>query len=161
MNINFGDIVHVMVEDKCYGAGRAGRSGYNLSGGILGQCDQIEVHFGDRREIFAACWCEKVRDGYLDALREQSHEIQQVLGKALGYPMFKDDQKNFPGADDGDGVCVFEHIAETIAAEAASRIVALEAVLHKLVTALPESATDEFFLPLLKEIKKILRKEAT
>lgn len=55
------------------------------------------------------------------------HEIKQVLGKALGnYPWYKDDQKNFPGATDADGVCVGEHVAETIAEEAANVIVQLK-----------------------------------
>lgn len=51
------------------------------------------------------------------------HEVEQTLGKALGYPWFKDDQKNFPGATEKDGVCVGEHVPETIAAEAARRLV--------------------------------------
>lgn len=52
----------------------------------------------------------------------QSHEIEQVLGKALKYPWFKDDQKNFPDTTEEDGVCVGEHVPETLAAEAADRI---------------------------------------
>jgi hypothetical protein len=52
----------------------------------------------------------------------KDREISQILGKALGYPWFKDDQKNFPGATDEDGVCVGEHVAETLAMEAANRI---------------------------------------
>ena len=50
------------------------------------------------------------------------HEVEQTLGKALGYPWFKDDQKNFPGATKRDGVCVGEHVPETIAQEAAKRL---------------------------------------
>lgn len=56
------------------------------------------------------------------ALTRQSDEICQTLGKALGYPWFKDDQANFPGATEADGVCVGEHVAESLAAEAADRI---------------------------------------
>lgn len=52
-------------------------------------------------------------------------EICQTLGKVLGYPLFKDDQKNFPGATEADGVCVGEHIAETLAMEAADIIKSL------------------------------------
>lgn len=52
----------------------------------------------------------------------KDREISQILGKALGYPWFKDDQKNFPGATEEDGVCVGEHVAETLAMEAANRI---------------------------------------
>ncbi len=50
-----------------------------------------------------------------------SNEIEQRCGKALGYPWYKDDQKNFPGTTDADGVCVGEHVAETIVAELCSR----------------------------------------
>jgi hypothetical protein len=50
----------------------------------------------------------------------QSHEIEQTLGRALGYPRYADDQENFPGAT-GDDVCVGEHVAETLAIEIARR----------------------------------------
>lgn len=49
-------------------------------------------------------------------------EVEQVLGKALGYPWFKDDQENFPGSTEKDGVCIGDHVAETILEEAAQRI---------------------------------------
>lgn len=58
---------------------------------------------------------------------EQNHEIEQILGKALGYPKYVDDQKNFPDAT-GDEVCVGEHTAETIATEAAAKIEKLKAM---------------------------------
>lgn len=48
-------------------------------------------------------------------------EICQIAGKALGYPWFKDDQKNFPGATVEDGVCVGDHVAESIVEELARR----------------------------------------
>ena len=51
------------------------------------------------------------------------HEIQQLLGKALGWPWYKDDQKNFPGATEADGVFVGEHVAVTLAAEIAEAYV--------------------------------------
>ena len=57
-----------------------------------------------------------------DAYYAQSNYIEQTLGRALGYPWYKDDQKNFPGSTDEDGVCVGDHVAESIAAEAAHRI---------------------------------------
>lgn len=53
-------------------------------------------------------------------------EIEQILGKALGYPMRKDDQKNFPGATEADGVCVGDNTACSLANEAAKRIEDLE-----------------------------------
>jgi urease accessory protein UreF len=57
------------------------------------------------------------------ACLQQGNDICQTLGKVLGYPWYKDDQENFPGATESDGVCVGEHIAETLAMEAARRIV--------------------------------------
>ena len=61
---------------------------------------------------------EYQRDGMLKELLE----IEQILGKALGYPWYKDDQKNFPGATEKDGVCVGEHTAVTLAMEAADKL---------------------------------------
>lgn len=58
------------------------------------------------------------------ALSRQNEYICQALGKALGYPWFKDDQVNFSGATEADGVCVGEHVAESLADEAAERILA-------------------------------------
>jgi hypothetical protein len=59
-------------------------------------------------------------------LMKECNEVEQELGKALGYPWYKDDPKNFPDATEADGVCVGEHTPATIAAEAASRIKKLE-----------------------------------
>lgn len=62
----------------------------------------------------------------LDRLRslliKMNKDISQTLGQALGYPWFKDDQKNFPGSTEKDGVCVGEHVAESLASEAADKI---------------------------------------
>ena len=63
---------------------------------------------------------------------KSSNEIEQILGKALGYPWYKDDQKNFPGATEADGVCVGDHVPESLAAEAADRIAALSEELEEL-----------------------------
>lgn len=52
----------------------------------------------------------------------ENDEICQTLGKSLGYPWYKDDQKNFPGATLIDGVCVGEHVSVTLASEAATVI---------------------------------------
>lgn len=62
---------------------------------------------------------------------QEFHNIEQILGKALGYPWYKDDQKNFPGATDDDGVCVGEHTAASLADEAAERIRTLEEALGR------------------------------
>ena len=62
----------------------------------------------------------------IDGQREELKEIEQILGKVLGYPMYKDDQKNFPGATEADGVCVADNTACSLANEAAKRIEDLE-----------------------------------
>jgi len=80
------------------------------------------AHDGREREELIA-EVERLRG----ALSKQNAEIEQTLGKALGYPWFKDDQKNFPGATEADGVCVGEHVAESLAAEAAAKITNLRA----------------------------------
>ena len=61
-----------------------------------------------------------------------NEEVCQSLGKVLGYPWFKDDQKNFPDATEENGVCVGEHVAESISEEAAKKIVALEERVREL-----------------------------
>lgn len=66
------------------------------------------------------------------AYYKNENEICQTLGKALGYPCFKDDQKNFPGATEEDGVCVGEHVAVTLAQEAANEIERLREENQKL-----------------------------
>jgi hypothetical protein len=69
-----------------------------------------------------------------DACTRQNDEICQTLGKALGYPWYKDDQKNFPGATEANGVCVGEHVAESLAMEAARELAAA----HREITTLKE-----------------------
>ena len=61
-----------------------------------------------------------------EAYRKMDSEVVQTLGKALHYPWLKDDQKNFPGATEEDGVDVGDHVSESLAAEAAKRIAELE-----------------------------------
>lgn len=63
---------------------------------------------------------EKIKRLY-DGILKNNQEIEQDCGKVLGYPWFKDDQKNFPGATEKDGVCVGDHVAETIVSELAKR----------------------------------------
>ena len=81
--------------------------------------------FSETRE---ANWVElrRAQNAY-SALNE---EVCQILGKALGYPWFKDDQKNFPGATEVHGVCVGDHVAGSLADEAAHRIKQLESSLE-------------------------------
>jgi hypothetical protein len=52
--------------------------------------------------------------------------ICQSLGKVLGFPWYKSDLKTFPDATDADGVCVGDHVAETLAENASDRIKHLE-----------------------------------
>lgn len=60
--------------------------------------------------------------------------VSQTLGRALGYPRFCDDPKNFPGATDADGVCVGDHVAASLADEAADTIRSLRAEVERLRT---------------------------
>lgn len=62
----------------------------------------------------------------IDKSRKESEEIEQILGKALGYPWFKDDPKNFPNATEADGVCVGDNTAWSLAMLAADKIKELE-----------------------------------
>jgi hypothetical protein len=77
-------------------------------------------------------WVLKRLEVYRWAMLKTNEEVQQILGKVLNYPWFKDDQKNFPGATEQHGVCVGDHVTETIAEEAAAKIRALEAELTEL-----------------------------
>jgi chromosome segregation ATPase len=63
---------------------------------------------------------------------EYDNRIQQELGKELGYPWFKDSQEHFPGATESNGVCVGDHVGETLAIEAAEKIRELRAEVEKV-----------------------------
>lgn len=63
---------------------------------------------------------EKIKRLY-EGILKNNQEIEQTCGKVLGYPWFKDDQKNFPGATEKDGVCVGDHVGATIVSELAKR----------------------------------------
>ena len=67
------------------------------------------------------------------AMVKENETICQILGKALRYPWFKDDQKNFPGATEADGICQGDEVAASMASGAARRIAELEAALRELV----------------------------
>jgi hypothetical protein len=79
------------------------------------------------RHPAAPAWEREEVKRLRQALSKQQDEIQQILGKALGYPKYASDQKNFPGATEANGVCVGEHVAESLAEEAAARLAILEA----------------------------------
>ena len=62
------------------------------------------------------------RDFFMNACTKTNHEIEQILGQALGYPRYADDPENFPDATDADGVCVGEHTALSLADEIVARL---------------------------------------
>ena len=64
--------------------------------------------------------------------QKENDELVQILGKALRYPKFVDDQSVFPGATEADGVCVPCHTGVSIADEAAAAIEALRADAERL-----------------------------
>jgi hypothetical protein len=57
-----------------------------------------------------------------NACAKQDGDVQQVLGKVLGFPRFADDQQSFPGSTEADGVCVGEHTGASLADEAVKTI---------------------------------------
>jgi hypothetical protein len=61
---------------------------------------------------------------YYNACVKMEHEVTQVLGKALGYPEYGPEV--FENGQPDGSVCVGEHVAESIADEAARRIKTLE-----------------------------------
>lgn len=62
----------------------------------------------------------------IDNYKKESEEIEQILGKVLGYPLYIDDPKTFPKATKDDGVCVGIETAWSLAMGAAQTITALE-----------------------------------
>lgn len=75
---------------------------------------------------------ERLRTAYF----KMNNDICQTLGKALGYPWIKDDKKNFPDATEADGVCIGDHVAESLADEAGEKIARLKAQLARAKEAL-------------------------
>lgn len=72
--------------------------------------------------------------GQLRKYQEELEKIEQILGKALGYPYYKDDPKNFPNATEADGVCVGIETAWSLAMLAADKIKELEEKLKNVTT---------------------------
>lgn len=50
------------------------------------------------------------------------NEVEQILGRALNFPRYCDDPKNFPNATEADGVCVGDLTPAILAQIAADRI---------------------------------------
>lgn len=64
-----------------------------------------------------------------NACAKQNHEIEQTIARALGYPRYADDPKNWPdaAAENSPDVCAGDHVAETLAAEIAEKYAATQA----------------------------------
>lgn len=60
-------------------------------------------------------------------------EVDQVLGKALGYPWYCDDQENFPGTKLEDGVCTGDNCPESLLGQAAQALMSLSGKAKSLV----------------------------
>ncbi len=63
-------------------------------------------------------------------------EVEQALGKILSYPHLTDDPANWPLATEAEGVCVFEHTAETLVTEVGTQLAALKAERDRLLDAI-------------------------
>ena len=77
-----------------------------------------QLRFEADSNAAALAKAQQERDGYLHHLRL----CEQIAGKVLGYPRYADDQNTFPGATEEDGVCIGEHVGDTIVAELASAL---------------------------------------
>lgn len=86
---------------------------------------------------------DKKISSLINAISKENDEICQALGKALHYPWFKDDQENFPGANEETGVCVGEHVAVSIAEEAAKWIERAWPLVRSSSPAVEERAWDK------------------
>lgn len=121
--------------------------------GFCGECGNCETT-GPAAETEAAAiaaWNQRATPADPDPARGEvgrmkaaastiNDEVCQTLGKVLGYPWFKDDLVNFPHSTEAHGVCVGDHVAESIAAEAAERIKTLRAEVERLRGALNATA---------------------
>ena len=61
------------------------------------------------------------RDRYKHAAITTEHEVEQILGKALGYPVYG------PDMGGGPDVCVGDHVASSLASQAVDRLTHLTA----------------------------------
>ncbi len=104
---------------------------------LVGQMKRADIAESERdANLSRAVAAESEASRLRDAAMRISNDVEQTLGKAMGYPWYKDDLHNFPNATEANGVCVGEHVAETIAAEAANRLVAAELRLEAVRAAL-------------------------
>ena len=69
----------------------------------------------------------------LAAAIQGDHEIQQILGRALGCPWYKDDPVNFPAVTEADGVCTGDSTGASLALEAVRRLARLEEAARHII----------------------------
>lgn len=113
-------------------------------GGEWFSCSSLYSYMATERDFLQSDFCrirqlgqqvERLRaerDHYRAACEHTENEIQQILGKALGFPRYCDDPTNFPTATEADGVCVGEHTAATLASELVADRDQLAAVCNRL-----------------------------
>ena len=82
---------------------------------------------------------DKLRQAEAEAARllaaaiQGDHEVQQILGKALGCSWYKDDPRNFPSATEADGVCTGDSTGASLALEAVRRLARLEEAARHII----------------------------
>jgi hypothetical protein len=125
---------------------------------ILGTSVEFLIGAGSKDEIVHRVMDKlSEKDSEISRLRyafgKESHEVEQILGQALGYLWYKDDQKNFPGATEKDGVCVGEHIPQTLAMEAVHEIARLNAIVDDIAKYIDWSRMPSDLLARIRERK--------
>jgi hypothetical protein len=94
------------------------------------------------------------KERFEKACYQIEHEVTQILGRALGYPWYKDDLANFPNATEADGVCVGEHVAASIAEEAAGRIRSLQSLVDQMCARSAAGALADQLARALRELEQ-------
>lgn len=94
----------------------------------------IECKHGHLARSCYRCDDEREIERLRVACSKTNDDVCQTLGNVLGYPRFVDDQETFPGATESNGVCVGDHVAGSIAEEAAHTIVDLRKEIDSLIT---------------------------
>lgn len=92
----------------------------------------------------------------MDASAKENYEIDQILGRALRYPRYADDPKNFHESIGSEDVCTGEHVPVTLAMEAGKRIEVLERAIVDAAVPLEVLAASDAALP-YREIGPELR----
>lgn len=113
----------------------------------------LEAELAEARQRATALEAENTR---------MNDAMCQSLGKALGYPWFKDDQQNFPGSTSDNGVCVGDHVAESLADEAARTITRLRVFRNSVVRYVNETPAhwrDDHRCPICSAIDALERAE--